>query len=568
MLWEDLTGGAQGYAGVRERAIAWRLERLRALHALPPDDRRHAEALDRQRCSEDPVYFFDRYAWIKDPKPPPGKLIPMVLWPSQRELLEWLCEGVEDEEPRILKKGRELGISWLAMVEILRRWLLHPGFSAHVASRKQQLVDDRTANSLLGKFRLNLALLPSHLRPPPPEESEEPKAVEIGLEASLADPMARHPDKLLQIRNPGNGSLLSGESTNAGLARGGRAGIMLLDEFDFVERKLQAQIWGAAESVASSLWVVSTVNRFHTALSTFHQLHRERPARMVRDFLWESDPRRDAEWYRHREELIGETVAAVEHAGSWTAGRVGRIYRFKPEAVAFGASTPEWAEIADTAIHAYTQLDGIDVGSGASEWAMIKALVEWLAPGGPRLWVREELILSRVDWRTGAAQWLAQTASYGGPVAAAADPAADAPESDQSSWARNLQMAGIPATPLAAYHNTVDGIWAGIDAVNLLLAAGRLRVDPERCPRLWEALEEWSWSLPEGVDVLDYAGVRWAPRHDRHSHPGHALRYLVAGLYLAQRARESSDLAVLSEWRLRRDPGGEVAGILGSFAEE
>lgn len=162
--------------------------------------------------------WFRDFVWTYDPRARAGmpRRLPFRLWPRQEELVRFLVAAALDGHHGLVKKGRDVGYSWITMGVTVWLWLFCAEYKVTVGSRRLDLVDELgNPDALLPKARQIVAFLPDWMRPP------DWDVAKFG--------------GYRRIRNPWNGSLITGESgDNAG--RGGRAGLYLADEWAFVPR--------------------------------------------------------------------------------------------------------------------------------------------------------------------------------------------------------------------------------------------------------------------------------------------------------------------------------------------
>ncbi len=507
----------------------WRRgERLRQLQAAGDA----ALAADRGLCASDPVYWIENYAWMFDPKQdePERRKVPVVLFPRQKKLVEFLLSGLRDKEDRLVLKGRELGVSWTCM--FLTYWLqsFETSFTSKVGSRKEDLVDDGTIDSLFGKIRWC-------------EENDAPH-----LRTAMVS-------RNLKLRNPESGSEVLGEATNPGFSRGGRRRNILLDEFAHVEPPLQAKIWNATASVASSRWLVSTPagpgNKYADLVKTL-------PAHCVMTLDWTTDIRRPASF---KADCLAKGMRddefAQEHEAKIVTLRTGRIWNFRLPIVEYHDEHPDFLELVEPR-RRMVLTGGWDFGSGASLLCCLFALVE-MNRAKPRIWVDAELVWQHTEWRTAALDAKSLMSDYGGRHVHFGDPAGRTDiESDQQSWESNLRAGGIPLFCLDNWHNTSVGIEWGIKEVQALASDGRLRVH-RRCIYLWDVIDNWRRDVPEGT-VLDYLSRKTVPpRHDIYSHGGMALVYLLGGIQKSIASTRSGATTAASLPKVVRSPGSEFS---------
>lgn len=445
---------------------------------------------------------------MEDPKQadPTRRKVPAVLWPRQRELVEFLVRGLEEQKPRVVIKGRELGVSWTSTF-LIYNWLREDvGFKAKLGSRKEDLVDGDD-DSLFAKIRFNHALQPDFLRPP--------------LRS-----------KNMSLRNEATKGEVVGEATNAGFARGGRRRVMLLDEFAHVDpQPLQQRIWTSIQSVAASIWAVSSPAG---PGNKFAQLVESLPSDCVMVMPWQTDPRRDEEWRQAQLQAMTEEEFAQEHEGKVVTLFSGRVFTARKPVVEYwgedgefhGENTGHLA--ARKPVDRFPLVGGWDFGSGDSLLVCQFAMVDMT--GTPTIWIDRELAWQQSSWRTAGADAKSVMRMYrSGKHIHFGDPAGRQVDSSQHSWESNLQAAGIPIMCFDDMANSRDGMEWAVKQTNALLADGRLRIH-RRCTYLWACLENWRREVPAGMELNYVSRAYIPPRHDYYSHGGRALTYLVSGI--------------------------------------
>lgn len=161
--------------------------------------------------------------------------IPFVLWPVQAECAEEIIAGPEEGESIALPKSREMGATWLA-IAIFAWWAIFHGRPLLMASRKQDLVEKRgDPDALFSKLDFLLEHLPDWMVGP------------IGSRG--------------MHRSFESGGTIDGESTNSGLAVGGRKHCILLDESARM-RQLMEIDGGTQHSTPCRLFI-STIQPAH-----------------------------------------------------------------------------------------------------------------------------------------------------------------------------------------------------------------------------------------------------------------------------------------------------------------
>jgi hypothetical protein len=158
------------------------------------------------------VLWLNLTGWTYNPRLSGGaKHAPFVLWDFQERAAERLWRRVEEGGDILIDKSRDMGATWLCLGMLLWWWLFEDSTPLLVASRKEEYVDGAgNPDTLFWKLDYLLDHQPHWLRP---------------------NVERRH----MHLGNLDNGSVLSGESTNSDLGRGGRRKAILLDEFAAVE---------------------------------------------------------------------------------------------------------------------------------------------------------------------------------------------------------------------------------------------------------------------------------------------------------------------------------------------
>jgi len=176
--------------------------------------------------SDNPVELTNRFLYTFDPKREPYHL-PFRLFDFQEKLVGNIKDAIENGYDLFIEKCREVGASYVTLATLLWFWRFIPGSNFLLGSRKEQFVDNRGVSlrkdlevsnkeeSLFGKLQYML----DHLNP-----LLLPKGFNV----------KRH-FTTMSLKNPQNGNVISGESSNPNFSRGARYKAILLDEFAFWE---------------------------------------------------------------------------------------------------------------------------------------------------------------------------------------------------------------------------------------------------------------------------------------------------------------------------------------------
>lgn len=159
-------------------------------------------------CSQDLLFFCDAFGWMYDPRREdlPDSPYPFVTWPFQAPTLLGISAAIEGKHDLLIQKSRDMGASWMILYVLTWRFIFRKHQSFLIASRKEDLVDDRgNPDSLFWKIDCILEHLPEWIRP-------------------NVDRTNMH------MENMDGRSVIDGESTNKAIGVGGRRTALMLDE--------------------------------------------------------------------------------------------------------------------------------------------------------------------------------------------------------------------------------------------------------------------------------------------------------------------------------------------------
>ena len=116
-----------------------------------------------------PVEFIEDWCQTFDPRnagtDKPTRL-PLILFPRQRDFIEFLHECVKGETGGLVEKSRDMGATWLAVSFSVWLFLFVPGATVGWGSRKEALVDRiGDMSSIFEKIRFQLRSIPRQLWP-------------------------------------------------------------------------------------------------------------------------------------------------------------------------------------------------------------------------------------------------------------------------------------------------------------------------------------------------------------------------------------------------------------------
>lgn len=212
--------------------------------------------------------------------------VPFLLFPKQREFMDFLYTRWRQREDGLAEKSRDMGVSWLCVAFGVWMWIFHAETVIGFGSRKEEYVDDSAdPKALLWKARELIESLPKEFQP-------------RGYVRKVHAPF-------MKITNPENGAKIVGEAGD-NIGRGARTSIYFKDEAAFYDRP--GLIDAALASTSNCKIDVSTPNG---AGNPFY-LKRHSGKIPVFSFLWTDDPRKDKEWYERQVQTLDPIIVAQE----------------------------------------------------------------------------------------------------------------------------------------------------------------------------------------------------------------------------------------------------------------
>lgn len=250
-------------------------------------------------------FFINTFGWTMDPRPERSpKHLPFITFPYQDTVIRDFIEHTDNSRDWLIEKSRDMGISWLVFVWMpIWYWLFRDGINMLVGSYKEDLVDNRTIDSLFGKIDYSILSLPKWMLP----------------RGFRLDKHRTH----MRLSNPANGNLITGDTMNADFGRGARKTAILFDELGSWDYAKDA--WESTADSTSCRIANSTPKGYN-----FYAMLRESGID-VSTYHWKDHPLKDEQWYVYEQNRRSEEEVAQELDISYTKSREGRVY-------------PEWSE--------------------------------------------------------------------------------------------------------------------------------------------------------------------------------------------------------------------------------
>jgi phage terminase large subunit len=227
-----------------------------------------------------------------------SSIMPLLLWPKQREFVQWLFERWKNGDSGTVVKSRDVGISWLAMAFSCSLGIFYDDLSIGFGSEKEDKVDrSGDPDCLFYKGRMFLTYLPTEFK-----GGWSPKANSAHMRLTF----------------PLTGSSVTGEAGD-NIGRGGRKALYFVDESAHIPnpKAIDASLSANTETRID----MSSVNGM--ANSFAERAHNPHIPRF--DFALEDDPRRDAAYWTKKRNDLDPVVFAAEYERNFSASVEGVV---------------------------------------------------------------------------------------------------------------------------------------------------------------------------------------------------------------------------------------------------
>jgi phage terminase large subunit len=264
-----------------QEMVVWRNDTLDLFH-------RKRSFLDSAMAhyAEHPAHFISHWVDTIDPRLATSDAMvrmPFILFPRQRELMEFLHLCLKSEASCLIEKSRDMGATWVGCAFSIWLWLFHEGASVGWGSRKAPLVDRLgDLDSIFEKMRRILDTLPKIFMP-------------------------RYESNYMKIVNLTNGASITGE-TGDDIGRGGRKLIYFKDESAHYEHpeSIEAALSENTRVQVDISSVAGLGNVFHRRREAgidWYPGQRVDPRRTNVFVLdWRDHPGKNQEWYDQRQQ--------------------------------------------------------------------------------------------------------------------------------------------------------------------------------------------------------------------------------------------------------------------------
>lgn len=225
-------------------------------------------------------------------------IVPFVLFPKQRDTINYVLRKWRTSEPGLIEKSRDVGLSWITVGVGCALCILHSGFVVGYGSRKEEYVDKLDSpKSLFYKAREFMRYLPPELR---------------------GGWNAKRDGAHMRLTFPATGSVMTGEAGD-NIGRGDRTSVYFVDESAFLERP--HLIENSLSATTNCRIDLSSVNGMNNPFAV------KRHAGKIEVFVfdWRDDPRKDDAWYAKQVDQLDPVVIAQEIDRNYTASQSGIV---------------------------------------------------------------------------------------------------------------------------------------------------------------------------------------------------------------------------------------------------
>lgn len=273
-----------------------RAKRLKWLRASPG----RIEAIKRF-YKDNPLRFIEEQGCTLDPRLTSSglpALLPLVLMPKQREMLEWIIERWKRNEPGVIEKSRDCGASVLSMALACTLCLFNDDMAIGIGSAKEDKLDRvGDPNTLFYKGRTFMRHLPIEFRD--------------GWEM---DKHAPH----MRVLFPKTRSSITGEA-GSNVGRGGRSAMTIIDESAHLEHP---DLVDAALIATTDCRIdISSVNGMANSFAR----RRHSGKIKVFTFHYRDDLRKDDEWRKCKQATSDSIIWNAEYELDYLASVEGVI---------------------------------------------------------------------------------------------------------------------------------------------------------------------------------------------------------------------------------------------------
>jgi hypothetical protein len=244
--------------------------------------------------------FFAIFLWTYNPNKEPN-YFPFALWEFQERYIKNLCRHFIDQEPLLVEKSRDMGVTWLTCGFKLFLFLFKKAFNGHIVGKKEDDLDNGCLDTVFPKIGFMIDNLPAWLLPAGWRNEEYVR--------------------FMKFTHPLNNNSITGESANPHACRSRRYAMIFFDEFAM--NPYGHAIWRAAKHTGPCRIAVSTpLGRSNKFAELRHNGQVD-----VETIHWREHPEKDDEWYKAQCKESTPSDIASELDISYSMSQSGIVYK-------------------------------------------------------------------------------------------------------------------------------------------------------------------------------------------------------------------------------------------------
>jgi hypothetical protein len=505
-------------------------------------------------CRKDPWFFVTNFLFINRPDLHPlgykAGIAPYLNWQFHKEAL-YIYLGHDGWKmpsgalyPFFIYKSRATGGSVVLEAGAIYNWLFEQSTAQIIFSCKQKLVDNNSANfdaSLFGKLRFFI----QHL----------PKWMKQRLCPNYLEDRPRKYDRLLHLENPHNGNLIMGSSTTPNAERGSRALRIIIDEANSIP--FLSDLLGSLTKVGP-VCCVSSVKGSDTLFARYCQGEVSKLAYkkgesgiIVRKFHYSQKPEYNLGTEIGRKRI--EDLRAVDEPEIWQAEMECNFEATKISSPKiFGELWRDDLIIAQTEAREFSlskyayAIGAFDFGQNVSLSTYVYAFYD---PKIDKLLIYNYLNFSKEDvFEIAAAikengliphsddHYIGDGATSKGP-----ETVSGMKRSNLKSWFQNLKDEvdiNVRKVNIRSVAKNHDLFRKKIKEGKILFAQAaadkKKNKEQAKWPSCVDAVKNYSWNLPPGIDETTVCKDNVKPKKDKYSHPMDAMLLIVEAVWKKQ----------------------------------
>lgn len=246
------------------------------------------------------IFFIENFGFTFDPRPQANpNHLPFLLYDFQKDGIRWLIDHIDNGKDGFIEKSRDMGISWVVFTWVpLWYWLFRDGVNILEGSYKEDLVDNRTDDSLFGRLDYSVDSLPLWMLPKGYNKKKH----------------RTH----MKLENPANGNWITGDTMNPDFGRGSRKTAVLFDELGTWDYAKEA--WESSGDSTACRIANSTPKGYN-----YYAILRDTGIDRL-TLHWSVHPLKDQAWYEFEKTRRTDEEVAQELDISYNKSQEGRVY--------------------------------------------------------------------------------------------------------------------------------------------------------------------------------------------------------------------------------------------------